>query len=238
MSDHAALTPQTHKDLHVHTEYGADYGDAVMCCVTVPSEFRRVQNEYPILFRLNIERDEFVAFALFGFENGENLFVEDGRWNARYRPLAMDIQPFLIGRSSPDSSEGQVHIDMASQRIAQSGGTAIFDDEGQPTDYLRRVIGQLGELDAGYQSSPAFFAALRRHDLLEPLSVEIPLVDGSVNRFVGFHGIHEERLQALDADALADLHGGGHLMPVFMALASLSNVSALIRRKNERMRDG
>ncbi|WNO54301.1 SapC family protein [Stakelama saccharophila] len=238
MSQHTILTPDAHRDLRVHSGHGETYGDGVMCCVTVPDEFRRVQNEYPILFRLNPDRDSFAALAMFGFENGENLFLDDGCWDARYRPLAMTIQPFLIGRPSPESRERHVHVDMASPRIGADGDLAVFDADGKPTSYLERVSEQLGQLDRGYQGSDAFFAALRRHDLIEPLAVEIPLVDGSVNRLVGFHAINEDRLRELDSAALAELHGEGHLMPVFMALASLSNLDALIRRKNRRISDG
>jgi hypothetical protein len=41
-------------------------------------------------------------------------------------------------------------------------------------------------------------------------------------------------LQQLDAATLGELHAEGHLMPVFMALASLGNVAALIDRKSRR----
>lgn len=239
MSQHQPLTAETHGNLKVRGERGIEFGDAVMCCVTVPDEFRRVQNEYPILFRLNREHNNFAAMAMFGFEDGENLFLDDGGWDARYRPLAMDIQPFLIGRAAPEAEDAQVHIDMDSRRISpDDGGIAIFDDGNQPTPYLQRVIEQLGQLDGGYRRSGDFFEALRRHDLLEPLAVELSLVDGSVNRLIGFHTINEDRLCALEPAALAELHGAGHLMPAFMALASLSNLDALIRRKNRRIADG
>jgi len=242
MSTHAILTAETHRDLRVRTDRGAEFGDGVMCCVTVPDEFRRVQNEYPILFRLNPERDSFAAMAMFGFEDGENLFLDHGQWEARYVPLAIAIQPFLIGRPHGDSAERQVHLDIASPRIADTGasagGVAAFDTDGQPSPYLRDVMEKLGHLDQGYARSVAFFDALRRHDLLEPLAVELPLADGSVNRLVGFHAINEERLRALEPAAIAELHGAGHLMPIFMALASLSNLDTLLLRKNRRLARG
>tara|TARA_Y100000815_G_scaffold265531_1_gene282549 strand:+ start:396 stop:1109 length:714 start_codon:yes stop_codon:yes gene_type:complete len=237
MTSHTVLTAQAHADLRISTDRSADLGDAVMCCITVPNEFRRVQNEYPILFRLNVERDAFTALAMFGFETGENLFLENGVWDARYRPLAMDIQPFLIGRAAPDSEERQVHIDMASPRIA-TDGIRVFDEVGRPTPFLERITEKLGELDAGYVASPDFFAAIQRYDLLEPLTLEVTLEDGSTNRLVGFHIVDEAKLRDLDAAALADLHAGGHLMPLFMAVASLGNLDALVARKNRRMRHG
>ena len=238
MSAHEVLNSETHRDLRVRTERGADLGDATMSCVTVPAEFRKVQNEYPILFRLNVERDDFLALALFGFENGENLFLDGDRWDARYRPLAMEIQPFLIGQGADIDGEKQVHVDTASKRLGSGEGTRVFDDDGRPTPYLETIAEQLGELDEGYQATSDFFAALRRHELLEPMSLEITLDDGSKNRLVGFHVIDEDRLRSLDEGALAELHENGHLMPIFMAVASLSNLTALIARKNAKVGRG
>jgi hypothetical protein len=239
MSGHVILDTAAHRDLRVRTERAAELGDGLMCCIAMPSEFRQVQNEYPILFRLNPERESFTALAMFGFENGENLFLDEGRWDARYRPLAMDIQPFLIGAPEDGSGAKQVHIDMASPRIAQGGeGVRLFDEFGQPTPYLETMVEKLGALDEGYQAAGAFFAALRRHDLLEPMSLDITLDDGSTNRLVGFHVVNEDRLRLLDADALRALHAEGHLMPLFMALASLANLGALVARKNRRLGRG
>jgi len=239
MSDHQILTAEAHRELRVRSERGPEFGDAVMSCLVVPSEFRQVQNEYAILFRSTPERDSFIAVALFGFETGENLFLEDGRWDASYRPLAIDIQPFLIGRPAAGASaEKQVHIDMASPRIGAGEGMRVFDGDGRPTPYLESMAEQLGALDAGYQASDGFFEAVRRHRLLEPLTLEITLDDRSTNRLVGFHVIDENRLQGLDAAALGELHAADHLMPIFMALASLSNLTALIARKNKRVARG
>lgn len=235
MARHALLTREDHRTLRIDTTRGAAFGDAVMSCLIVPSEFRRVQNEYPILFRLTPERDRFQALAMFGFEPGENLFLDDTQWEARYRPLAMEIQPFLIGRPATAGGDKQIHIDLDSPRVSSGGeGVRVFDDLGSPTPYLEGIAAQLGELDAGWQASEGFFAALARHELLEPLTLEITLPDGSTNRLVGYHGIAEERLQQLDATALGELHADGHLLPVFMALASLANVNELIDRKSRR----
>jgi hypothetical protein len=235
MPNHATLMAEAHRDLRVRTERGAALGDGVMSCLTVPSEFRRVQNEYPILFRLDAQSDSFAALAMFGFETGENLFLEGTRWNARYRPLAMEIQPFLIGQTGPDDPGKQVHIDLDSPRLG-GDGVRVFDETGRPTPYLEVIAEKLGALDEGYRGLAGFIAALRRHDLLEPFTLDVTLDDGSSNRLVGFHVIDEDRLRALDAATLGDLHDAGHLLPIFMAVASLSNLNGLIARKNRRLR--
>ncbi len=236
---HAILTADAHRDLRVRTDRAAALGDDVMLALAVPPEFRRLQDHYPILFRLDVERESFAAVALFGFEAGENLFLEDGRWDAGYRPLAIDVQPFLIGGRPGGFGAKQVHVDLGSRRIDRTGeGVRLFDEDGRPTPYLERASELLGELDAGYGTYDGFFDALARYELLEPLSLDVRLEDGSTNRLVGFHAIDEERLRGLDGEALGDLHLNDHLLPIFMAVASLGRFSALIARKNRRVRGG
>lgn len=237
MTNHAILTPEAHRELRIRDERGPELGDAVMCCVTFPDEFRQVATEYPILFRLNAERDQFTALAMFGFEDGENLFLDNGRWDATYRPLAIDIQPFLIGHPENGAAAKQVHVDMASPRIGPEG-VRVFDVDGRPTPYLETIAEKLGALDEGYQGTADFFAALDRHQLLEPMTLEVTLADGSTRSLVGFHIIDEARLQALDAAALGELHAAGHLMPLFMAVASVGKLNALAQRRSKRNSHG
>ena len=240
MTRHRVLDSKDHREIRIRPGASAELGDAVMACLTVPSEFRRVQNEFPILFRRDLDSGHFSALVLFGFENGENLFLDGERWDARYRPLALSIQPFLVGRSADSETPAQVHIDLGHPRIAADGdeGVRPFDDFGQPTPYLEAVMRGLDELDQGYRSSPEFYAALERYELLEPFSLDIELRDGAEHRLVGYHLINEEKLRALEPGALAELHSAEYLMPIFMALASLANLSALIERKNRRLGHG
>ena len=239
MPNHAALDTKAHGDLRIRTDAGAELGDAVMATLTVPSEFRQVQAHYPILFRRETGQDAFMAMALFGFEPGENLYLDAGRWDARYRPLSHAIQPFLVGRPANGEGPGQVHIDLDHPRIAMDGeGVRLFDANGLATPYLEDMAEKLGALDEGYRASGDFFAALRDHDLLEPFTLEVTLDDGSVHSLVGFHIIDEAKLRALDADTLGTLHSAGHLMPMFMALASLSQLSSLIDRRNRKLAHG
>jgi len=239
MTGHVALDSHAHRDVRIRGGASAEFGDAVMACITVPSEFRRVQNEFPILFRRDLDNGKFSALALFGFENGENLFLNEGRWDADYRPLALSIQPFLIGRARAEG-DSEVHIDLGHKRVAQADeeGLRAFDENGRPTPYLEGVIGGLDELDQGYRASADFYAALERYDLLEPFSFDVELRDGSSHRLVGYHLIDEEKLRALEPGAISELHSAGYLMPIFMAVASLSNLAKLVERKNQRIAHG
>lgn len=238
MTEHVILDNRTHRDLRVDMSESAELGDSVMSALVVPIEFRQVQAHYPIVFRRDLESGAYSALALFGFEQGENLFLDSNGWDARYKPLSVAIRPFLVGLPEDGEGPGQVHIDLSHPRADTADGLRLFEDDGRPTAFLESIADKLGALDAGYRQSAAFYAALDAHQLLEPLAVDIPLNDGSEHRLVGFHAIDEDRLIGLDSAALGELHSSGHLMPLFMALASLSHFTDLVDRKNRRLGDG
>lgn len=237
MSNHQILTPTDHGSLRIRTEAGRELGDGAMAALAVPSEFRRLACEYPILFRHDPASGSFSALALLGFEEGENLYLEGGEWRASVRPLSMAIRPFLVGRPKEDGAPGQVHIDMDHPRISRTGeGTLVFDEDGKPTPYLEEIAAMLGALDEGYRASGAFFAALDRYELIEPFAMDVAMPGGAQHRLVGYHLVNEDRLAALEPGALAELHRGGHLGPAYAALTSLGNLAKLARRKAERSR--
>lgn len=235
MTNHQILNPAQHQDLRIKAGAGPELGDGVMSCLAVPAEFRRLACEYPILFHFDGEARAFSALVLFGFEPGENLFIEGDRWDASCRPFAMAVQPFLVGRSRDGEGASQVHVDMDHARIATDGeGIRVFDDGGHASPYLEEVAGMLGALDQGYRASGEFFAALDRYELLEPFSADVTLDNGAMHRLVGYHLVNEDRLRALEPAILAELHAAGYLEPLYMALASLGNLGKLVRRKNRR----
>ncbi len=237
MSQHVIVDSTSHRDLRVLDQASATLGDAVMAAMALPHEFRQLQRHYPIVFRRDLATGEVSALALFGFENGENLFLEGEHWDAPCKPLAHAVQPFLIGRSPAADDSAQVHIDLDHPRVTQvgGGGVRLFDEDGRPSPLLENAAQMLGDLDAAYQASGAFFKALERYDLFEPFTLEVPLADGSKHSLVGFLAIDEDKLRALDGAALGDLHRDGHLMPLFMALASVGQFAALVARRNARL---
>lgn len=236
MSQHQIVNPADHAQLRVHTDAGAEFGDNVMACLAMPAEFREVQAHYPIVFRRDVETGKLAALALFGFEAGENLFLNGSTWEARYKPMAHAVQPFLIGRPAEDGAAPQVHIDMANPRVSNGGeGMRVFDDAGKPTPYLETMATMLGDLDYAWHESSDFFTALEAYGLVEPFSLEVTLDNGSVQTLVGFQTIHEERLSALDGEALAELMAHGHLARIYMVIASLAQFGGLVARKNRRI---
>lgn len=223
-----------HKDLRIVTERGAPWGDDVMSAPVTPDEFRSLQADYPIVFQPD-GKGGFVPVALFGLQDGQNLFLgEDGKpgWDADYLPLSMQRMPFSIGVAD---DELRMMVDMASPRVSQGAeGEAVFLPHGGTSDFTENANAVLRRLHEGLQATTEFIQTLMAHDLLEPFTLDVQRPDGTHGQLVGFYMIHEERLAALDGNAVALLHQADYLQPIYMAIASLSNLNKLIRRQLSR----
>lgn len=216
----------SHKDLRVVTRRGADLGDAVMSCLATPDEFRSLQAHYPIVFQKNAE-GQFQPLALLGLQDGQNLFLGTDDWGTQYIPLALQREPFMIGVAD---DELRMLVDMASPRISKGAeGEAVFLPQGGNTDFLENANSILKTLHEGLQATPAFVEALVAHDLLESFVLDVELPDGTHGRMVGMYTIFEERLAALDAKSIGLLHEADYLQPIYMAIASMSNLNKLIK---------
>jgi hypothetical protein len=214
--------------LRIDTRRSAALGDDVAFVPTFPAEFRNLQAHYPIVFRKDAN-GALHPIAVLGFQEGRNLFLDGDRWDASYLPLAIERQPFLIGKGDDDLT---VHIDLDSPRVGSQIGIALFHEQGGNSEYLDRVASVLLALHNGLEGVAAFVDALLALELLESFVLDVELDDGSANRLTGFYAINEDRLRALDAAALGGLHAAGHLEPVFMAVASVANFRGLIERMN------
>jgi len=220
-----------HRHLRVHTGRSAALGDARQFALALPAEFRQLQAHFPIVFQ-SVDGG-FQPIVLFGLEPGQNLFLRaDGGWDAPVFPMALQRDPFMIGRSGETL---QVHVDMDSPRIVKPEegeiGSAVFMPHGGHSEYLDHAVQLLEHLHAQAQRLPVFIEALTQHQLLEPFVLDVELSDGSQGRVSGLHTIHEERLAALPGTTLEALQRDGHLLPIYMQLASLSRLHDLVERQ-------
>lgn len=233
MSQYEILNKEKHRNLRIRTGYGAALGDAVMYAMTYPMEFRDIQGCYPILFTKDPNTGGFFAAAVLGFEADQNLFLQDGGWDAAYVPAMVQRQPFLMATGpESDSRPPVVSVDLDHPRVSQDEGEALFNNQGDPTEFLNQKVVLLDKLHRGLQHSKGFIDTLLRHELLEQITLDITFNDGSRKSLEGFYSIAEERLYQLKGDVLEALNEAGHLQPVFMVVASLSRMRDVIERRN------
>lgn len=241
MARYELLNNVSHKDLRVATGFGPEFGDDVGMVPAFPSEFAELQREYPIFLRKDPGTGEWQSVALLGFEQRENLFLQDGRWNAAYLPGAAAKGPFLIGFQEQRVNgelrqEPVMHVDLDHPRVNFTTGEPVFLPQGGNTPYLEHVAAVLRGIRDGSEFGAAMFSALDAMGLIQPVNLDVQLDDRHRVGVNGLHGIDRERLAALDGNALVELNRAGYLEGAYLILASLHNMRRLMAEKQRRLR--
>ncbi len=228
-----------HQNLKVITERSARYGDDVNYALTFPLEFRQVQSCYPIFFRKDAVTGQFAPIVVFGFEARENLFLGEEGWDAHYIPLMIRRHPFVIGlqeiAGEGDAKRSVVSLDMNSPRVSETDGEALFLEHGGVSDFLSSMTEMLETIRLADDMSAGFVSALLEFDLIESVTMQVELNDGSSHELLGYYTINEDKLHALEGEALAKLHRERYLESIYMILASLTCFRTLVEKKNDQL---
>lgn len=237
MARYQILNNIDHRDLRIRQERSAELDDNLWFTATFPEEFRNLQRHYPVVFSKNPDSGIFQSVALLGFRDGENLFLGENGWDAGYIPLNILRAPFLIGyqeqkEGGVSGKEMVISIDTESPRLSAEDGEPLFLEHGGNTEFLEQVNSILQTLARGFDRNQAFHDMLIGMDLLESFVLDVQLNDGSEHRMSGFYTIKEASLRGLTGDDLVVLNNNGFLEPIYMAIASMSNLPDLVERKN------
>ena len=240
MTNAVLLDNVKHNDLTVRIGYSAEFGDSVNMALVFPTEFTFLQRDYPILFRRD-PKEGWQAIALLGLDKGENLFLEDFEWNARYVPAIQQRGPFLIGFHQQGSDglakpEAMIHVDLDHPRIGSGEGVPVFLKHGGHSPYLQHIHRILQLIVDGAEAAKPMFAAFEELGLIEGVELEVSLDEQTQYKLPGFFTISQERLAELDGSTLERLNRAGYLKLAMIVADSLGNIEWLIELKNRKRR--
>ncbi|MBM0106757.1 SapC family protein [Steroidobacter sp. S1-65] len=227
-----ALNSAAHRQLRVDQAQVLAQAAQLNMLPVVLGEFLKLCVQYPIVLTKNAATGRFSCIALFGFDKHENLFWQQGRWDAIYVPLQVTRQPFFLGDGANDQDK-VVCIDTQNVAVTQTHGELLFDEHGAETGYLRQVKQMLAALLEGEQQTERFVGKLLALELIRPMRLEIEFVDRRKQRVEGLYSIDEERLKGLPGESVAELHALDWLAPLYTMLASLGHIYSLVQRKNQ-----
>jgi SapC protein len=220
-----ALNTKDHRALCVDAAPSARYGDGQRFVPVIVGEFAHLVPHYPIFFSKDAETGAFYCGAMLGIDEGENLFLEEGRHV--YRPLNLQRMPFYTAGSD-------IAIDLDHPRVV-AGGLALFEDDGRPSAYLNSMVNLFRDLRPGLEQSKLFAATLLELKLIEPLDINLAFDDGSKRQLEGLYTINQDRLKKLDDARIVDLFRRGYLQAIYLMIASLKQVPVLAQKKNARL---
>lgn len=228
MTQIVPLNKETHLSLKVDGRASAAYGDNRRFVQVIVKEFPHLAVHYPILFSKDPKTGQLYCGAMLGFDEGENLFLEEWAERDNYRPLMLQRGPFYA--DGPDLA-----IDLDDPRVGAEGGKTLFTDQGQPTKYLQSIMWAFQDLSSGVQMTKLFIERLLELKLIEPVDVEVELDDGTIRRCIGLYTINEDVLIRLADDVVVELFRRGYLRLIHYMIASLKQVQVMARKKNSRL---
>lgn len=242
MTNAVLLDNVSHKDIRVRTGYSAEFGDNVNLVQVFPTEFVFLQREYPILFRRGLN-NELEAVVLLGLDKGENLFLDQDGWNARYVPAIQRRGPFLIGLHPNEAEESaehelMVHVDLDNPRISTTEGAPVFLQHGGNSPYLERATRMLQMIAHGAEMVKPMFEAFEEAGLIDEMEAEVNINDQVSYKLPNFLTINQDRLAELDGNRLQRMNQPGYLQLAMLVVTSLGNVNWLIELKNRKIAAG
>lgn len=194
-------------------------------------EFSRASSTYPIVFLEDKEQDQFRPVVLVGLEEGENLFVQDDRWNASYVPAIVRRYPFALAETN-EEGKYTVCIDDKSGFVNEEEGQALFTDEGEPGEVMERVKQYLTELQQMEKFTNEFCDYMRANNMFTPLNMKIR-VGNEVKNINGAYVINEERFNSLSDEKFLELRERKYISVIYAHLSSLAQIERLIGFKDK-----
>jgi hypothetical protein len=231
MTNIVVLNSLTHRDLRVQAEASAKLGDNQRFVPVVIAEFPLLVTHYPILFSKDSETGAFLCGAMLGIDEGENLFLKEGRGHEGYRPLNLQRVPFFV-------SGDDLAIDLDHVRVAADTGQSLFNDKGEPTPYLDSIKAAFQHLKPGTEMTKRFIETLLKLNLLEPIDISLGFDDGTKRNLADLYTVNQDVLRQLPDASVLDLFRRGYLQLIYLLIASLKQIPVLAQKKNDRFLAG
>jgi hypothetical protein len=228
MTQIVPLNKDAHRTLRVDGRASAAYGDNRHFVQVIVNEFAQLVVRYPILFTKNPTTGHLYCGAMLGFDEGENLFIEEWRQRESYRPLALQRMPFY-------AHGPEIGIDLDHPRVGVECGQPLFDHTGRPSRYLQGIIWAFQDLEPGIETTKVFIARLLELKLIEPIDIEVELDDGTKHQCAGLYTINQDVLAKLPDPVVVELFRRGYLTLIHFMIASLKQLPVLAHRKNSRL---
>lgn len=222
------VSREQHANLSIDTTQDYRFAGDVNSVPLTATEFPFAARDYVIVFAGG---EVPMPAAILGVQQNRNAFISaEGKWEGRYIPAFVRRYPFVFS-SDPENTTFTLCVDKGFAGLNEEGrGERLFDDAGEKTAYLERMLNFLQEYQLQFQRTQQFCEQLAELGLLESMQAHLTMPGGNQQSLTGFQVINRERLKALDGDKLADLAKTDALELAYLHLQSLNNFAAMVER--------
>lgn len=197
------------------------------------TEFAAAACDYPIAFISGDDGKSFVAMAVLGIENQQNLFVgADAKWDGTvYLPAYVRRYPFCMTRVLVNGAEQSDRIACVEKRALNDNGEALYDAQGELLPLWKERSKLLFEFEADLARTEEMSRMLAGLGLFEAFTMQAMPKQGAPLALGGMHRVSEQKLNELPADKIKELAQAGVLARIYAHLVSLHNFARLLDRR-------
>ena len=227
------ITLERHSKKKVKTIQNFEFAKNINMASVMVHEFSRVASIYPTVFVEDKQKDQFKPVVLLGLEEGENLFVQDDKWQASYIPAIIRRYPFALAKTE-EEGRFTVCIDDGSDLINEEEGQILFTDEGEPAELMERVKRYLAALQQMDQFTEDFCTYLAGKNMFTPLNMKVRIRD-EMRNITGAYIVNEERLNSLSDEVFLEMRASKYVPVIYAHLSSLAQIERLIGFKDDKL---
>ncbi|KMT64256.1 SapC family protein [Catenovulum maritimum] len=220
---------QLHSDLCIDTKNYEAAENKMNTAYIVATEISTLCHEYPIFIIKNPDNGLFQLCALLGLNSGENLYLDNGQWRAKYLPLDVLRRPFQL--ALPEGSmdnQGQVAINMDSPQVCVGKGEAVFTEEGEPTAYFKRIQQSFSQLMGGTKFTSSLLKQADDLGLLEQVTLDYESSSKGKQSLNGLYSFSQEAVSKLAGESLEQCHKSGILQVCYLMQTSGIHLQKLV----------
>ena len=232
MANIVPVNKETHKNLKVATRRSLAHVANQHIVPLSAREFAQAATSYPIVFIKDADSPRYRSIAMLGLEAGENLYYGEDKWDAVYVPSSLTQVPFALGLDPEKENTLTACIDIDSEFVGEDKENAIFDENGQETEFLKGAQEALGRTYDNEVMTEKFVQEIVDNNLLVELELNINLNSGEKKKLVGLYGIDERKLQELSDETALDFHKRGMFIPIHAMLCSVGQINRLAQLRN------
>ena len=197
------------------------------------AEIPLASRDYPIAFVSGDGERSYLAVAILGLEQEQNLFVDaSGAWDTgAYLPAYVRRYPFCMARVTIEGNEKPDRVACVEMSALTARGEALHDEKGEPLPEWEKRKALLFEFETDLARTEEMCGTLKGLGLLEPFTMQAVPRNEAPLAMIGLHRVPEQKLADLPADQLKTLVQNGVLAQVYAHVHSQLNFQRLLDRR-------
>lgn len=196
--------------------------------LTAP-EFGAASASMPIIFA-GADRS---PLAVMGIRSGENLFVNEGKFEADfYLPAFARRYPFVLAGDNAND-RFVVCVDEKAECVTNKKPEQLFFDKDDTSQFTKEAFQFLQSFERDRQATAKMVEEFKALDLFEPKEMNFQgnNADGTPaprQKIADYFAVSEEKLKALPEAKMAEFVKNGYLAVAYAHLVSLGNWQRLV----------